>query len=95
MLLNPGLPGGMQRVVIGTRGEIRQEYGETGLKLFQSDLTEPQNLELPACREDPVVESFRMAIDDFAGEIVDGKKSEPSFQSSMHLFDLLLQGLGR
>ena len=95
MLLKDGMPGGMQRILIGTGGEIRQNYGSNDLVLYRKDAEQTEIL--PLLKEedniDPVIKSFQLAIDDFAQEIIDGKEREPKIDDTLKLFELLLAGL--
>ena len=95
MLLKDGMPGGMQRILIGTEGEIRQNYGSNDLVLYRKDAEQTEVL--PLLKEedniDPVIKSFQLAIDDFAQEIIDGKEREPKIDDTLKLFELLLAGL--
>ncbi len=96
MLMHEGMPGGMQRIIIGTEGEIRQNYGSEDLILYKKGSDEISNLPLLDSQlvglED-VIEAFRQGIDDFAKEIIDGKQREPKTEDSLNLFKLILQGL--
>ena len=95
MLLKDGMPGGMQRILIGTKGEIRQNYGSNDLVLYRKDAEQTEIL--PLLKEDdsvdPVIKSFQLAIDDFAQEIIDGKERDPKIDDTLKLFELLLAGL--
>ena len=50
MLLAPGLPGGMQRTLVGTEGEIRLDYGAERPRLFRAT---PLDSPLLAPADDP------------------------------------------
>ncbi len=95
MLLQDGLPGGMKRVLIGTEGEIRQEYGNSIPTLYRSG-KEPEPLLLcdgELTPEQDVVQSFRMAIDAYGAQIIDGKEYAPRLGDSLALMNALLQGV--
>ena len=95
MLLKDDMPGGMQRVLIGTEGEIRQDYGSNDLILYHigADKTEILPLLEDEGDIDPVIKSFQLGIDDFAKEILDGQERDPKISDTLALFELLLKGL--
>ena len=95
MLLKDDMPGGMQRILIGTEGEIRQNYGSNDLVLYHKGADETEILPLLADEGDidPVIKSFQLAIDDFAKEILDGTERDPKISDTLTLFELLLKGL--
>jgi predicted dehydrogenase len=95
MLLKDDMPSGMQRVLIGTEGEIRQNYGSNDLVLYHKGADETEILPLLADEGDidPVIKSFQLAIDDFAKEILDGTERNPKMNDTLDLFELLLKGL--
>ncbi len=95
MLLADGLPGGMERTLIGTHGELRCPYGTNEIHYYKFGSTEKEILPLLDCDGDSMVESFRIAIDDFADRVNGGGDTAGKFADAMHLFELLLQGLGR
>lgn len=95
MLTHDGLPGGMQRSLIGTEGELRQCYGDESIMASRND--EAQPIQLPLLAEDvssadDAVESFRRLIDDFAAQIRDGSEREPHVSDSLALMAALLRG---
>lgn len=95
MLMGDGLPGGVQRVLIGTEGELRQNYGDAHLTLFRRGLDTPEDCPLldegltPA---DDVQDSFARAIGAFAAEIRDGKEREPRTAVALHCMGALIAG---
>lgn len=93
MLLADNLPGGMERTLIGTHGELRCPYGSNEIHYYKLGSNEKEILPLLECKIDGNVESFRIAIDEFAGLILNGNDTAGKFADSMALFDLLLQGL--
>jgi len=95
MLLKDDMPSGMQRVLIGTEGEIRQNYGSNDLVLYRKGADETEILPLLEDEGDidPVIKSFQLAIDDFAKEILDGTERNPKINDTLNLFELLLKGL--
>ncbi len=96
MLMQDGMPGGMQRVIIGTEGEIRQEYGSGDLMLIKKGETAPQKLSLLDSELDgaaAAVKAFQLGIDDFAREIIDGVERAPFLNDTLDLFELLFAGL--
>jgi predicted dehydrogenase len=96
MLLKDGMPGGMQRVLIGTEGEIRQEYGSNDLTLYHKDSDETRILPLLADEPEGLaasIKSFTLGIDEFAREILDGKERNPKINETFELFELLIAGL--
>ena len=95
MLLKDGMPGSMQRVLIGTEGEIRQNYGSNDLVLYRKGADETEILPLLEDEGDidPIIKSFQLAIDDFAKEILDGTERDPKISDTLALFELLLKGL--
>ena len=95
MLLKEGMPGGMQRVLIGTEGEIRQDYGSNDLVLYRTGADDTEILPLLEDEGDidPVIKSFQLGIDDFAKEILDGQERDPKISDTLALFELLLKGL--
>ena len=95
MLMQTGMPGGMQRVLIGTEGEISQDYGANDLLLYRKGATETEILPLLEDGDgvDPVIKSFQLGIDDFAQEIIDGVERSPKINDTLALFELLLKGL--
>lgn len=95
MLLKDDMPGGMQRILIGTEGEIRQNYGSDDLILYRKDADKAEMLSLleDGGDIDPAVKSFQLGIDDFAAEILDGIEREPKINDTLNLFELLLEGL--
>ena len=96
MLLKDGMPGGMQRVLIGTEGEIRQNYGSNDLVLYRKGADETEILPLldnELGGLEAVIKSFQLGIDDFAKEILDGTEREPKISDTLALFELLLKGL--
>ncbi len=95
MLLRDGLPGGMQRALIGTEGEIRQIYGNAGLMLYRRS-KEPEPLSIVDAElspEEDVIESFRLAIDAYATQIVTGVEQSPRINDSLALMNALLNGI--
>ena len=95
MLLKDDMPSGMQRVLIGTEGEIRQNYGSNNLILYHigTDKTEILPLLEDKGDIDPVIKSFQFGIDDFAKEILDGQERDPKISDTLALFELILKGL--
>ena len=95
MLMRDGLPGGMQRVLIGTEGELRQLYGESGLVLHRRGLTQPERpplLDPDLTPAEDTLESFRRAIDAFADEIRTELEQPPTRHATLHCMDALLRG---
>lgn len=93
MLLNDGLPGGMHRAVIGTEGELRVDYGSGSVVLFRNNVDGGQKIDLlpPVyCDADPAVDSFIIAIENFARQIIDEKEQSPAAGYSLALMDALL-----
>jgi hypothetical protein len=90
------MPGGMQRVLIGTEGEIRHEYGSNDLVLYHKDSAETRILPLLADEPEGLaasIKSFTLGIDEFAREILDGKERNPRINETFKLFELLIAGL--
>lgn len=91
MLLQDDMPSGMRRIIIGSRGEIRQNFGDDKLNLYQID-KEPQFLTLldsEMTAGEDVIESFRRALDNFATTITVPDNSN----TSLLLMRALLQGV--
>jgi len=94
MLLKDGLPGGMARRLIGTKGEIRHAYGSADLVLYREGEEEPTALELldaDLSEAEDVVDSFRRAIDAFIDQIRDGEERPPRVEDSLLLMEALLR----
>lgn len=95
MLLRDGLPGGVQRVLIGTEGELRQSYGDPGLTLFRAGQDAPERCPLLDEHLTPVEDihdSFARAIGAFAAEIRDGQEREPVTAAALHCMEALMAG---
>ena len=95
MLLRAGLPAGMQRVLIGTEGELRQDYGQTDLTLFRRGKDAPEGrsvLDPHLTPAEDSIESFRRAIDAFAAEIRDGQEREPTTAGALQCMEALIAG---
>lgn len=95
MLTGDGLPGGMQRCLIGTEGELRQPYGEDCILAFHKDAASVRRMPFigsDISAADDAVESFRRLIDRFAEQIRDGRPCEPLFSDSLALTNALLHG---
>ena len=95
MLLRDGLPGGMQRALIGTEGEIRQVYGSSELTLYRAGQP-PEPLKMVSIAlspEEDVIESFRLAIDAYAMQIINGVEQSPRINDSLALMNALLKGI--
>lgn len=96
MLLKENMPGGMQRTLIGTVGEIRQNYGSNELTLYRKDSNKTEVLSLLDSDlegMEAVTKSFQLAIDDFGREILDGTEHEPKTNETLALFELIIKGL--
>lgn len=95
MLLKDDMPGGMQRILIGTEGEIRQNYGSNDLVLYRKGANETEILPLLADEGDinPVIKSFKLGINDFAEEILENSERNPKISDTLALFELLLKGI--
>lgn len=96
MLLKDNMPGGMQRTLIGTEGELRQNYGSNELILYRKGKDEMEILSLLDNELEgleAINKSFQLAIDDFAREILDGKERHPKIVDTLALFELILKGL--
>ena len=95
MLMQDEMPAGMQRVLIGTKGEIRQQYGSSELEYFHVGGEAGKTLPLIEKVEglEDVIKSFELAINDYAVEIISGKQCEPLIDNTMELFEFLLEGL--
>jgi len=95
MLMRDGLPSGMQRVLIGTEGELRQPYGEAGLVLYRTGSAQPERPPLLASDLTPAedtLESFRRAIDAFADEVRTGHEQPPTIAATLQCMEALLVG---
>lgn len=95
MLLQDGLPGGIQRTLIGTEGEIRQLYGSSELILYRRG-KEPEPLTLVDAGlspEEDVIESFRLSMDAYATQIISGTEQAPRINDSLSLMNALLKGI--
>jgi predicted dehydrogenase len=95
MLLRDGLPGGIQRTLIGTEGEIRQLYGSSELMLYRFG-REPESLvtvDAELSPEEDVIESFRLAMDAYAEQIIFRKERAPRINDSLSLMNALLKGI--
>jgi len=95
MLLPDGMPGGMQRCLIGTKGEIRQRYGDDALVVFRAGESEPSTPELldaDATAAEDSYEAFRRLFDAFVDEIRDGCERSPRVADSLLLMEALLRG---
>lgn len=95
MLLQDGLPGGIQRTLIGTEGEMRQLYGSSELTLYRRG-SEPVSLSLVdqgLTPEEDVVESFRLALDAYATQIISRTEQPPRINDSLGLMNALLKGI--
>ncbi len=89
-----GMPGGMQRELIGTKGEIRHDYGGE-LTLHLTGEATPRHVELEDPEvdvKDDAVNSFRLLLEKFAAEILDDNEREPRISDSLCLFEALLRG---
>jgi predicted dehydrogenase len=95
MLLRDGMPGGMRRVIIGSRGEIRQAFGEDKLIIYQAGEAPRQlpNLDDGLTPEDDVLESFRRALDSFAERIIKPERARQTTSDSLRLMYALLAGI--
>ncbi|MEA2012627.1 MAG: Gfo/Idh/MocA family oxidoreductase [Verrucomicrobiota bacterium] len=96
MLMKEGMPSGMQRTIIGTKGEIRQNYGSEDLFLYKKGSEEIKKLPLlnPELKGlDDMINAFNYAIDDFSKEIITGKECNPRIEDSLNLFELILKGV--
>jgi predicted dehydrogenase len=94
MLTADGMPGGMQRTVMGTEGEIRQDYGSP-LTLYKKGATGEEAVTLvdPQIKDsDDMVNSFRLLLENFAAEITDGAPRPPFAGDSLTLMEALLAG---
>ena len=96
MLLKDNMPGGMQRILIGTEGEIRQNYGSNELVLYRKGKDKMEILPLlddDLNAPEAITRSFQLAIEDFAREILDGTEHGPKIDHTLALFELILKGL--
>ena len=96
MLLKDNMPGGMQRILIGTEGEIRQNYGSNELVLYRKGKDKMEILPLlddGLSAPEAITRSFQLAIEDFAREILDGTEHGPKIDHTLALFELILKGL--
>lgn len=96
MLMKEGMPGGMQRTIIGTKGEIRQNYGSEDLFLYKKGSEEIKKLPLlnPELKGlEDMITAFNYAIDDFSKEIITGKECNPRIEDSLNLFELIVKGV--
>ncbi|MDD3886292.1 MAG: Gfo/Idh/MocA family oxidoreductase [Victivallaceae bacterium] len=77
MLLHDGLPGGIQRVLLGTKGELRVDYGETRIQHYLAGRDGMAVLPLLprvyADASDDAVDSFGAAIEKISLNILNGK----------------------
>jgi predicted dehydrogenase len=95
MLLQDGMPSGIRRVIIGTHGEIRQDFGEDDLIIYQPNKT-PQKLPLldnNLTPGDDVIESFTRALNGFAKRIVNPERTDDTTLNSLLLMRALLTGV--
>jgi len=96
MLVKDNMPNGMQRIIIGTKGEMRQNYGSTEVFLYEKGSEEVKSLPILSPELSNIedsVDSFCRGIDDFAKEILDGVERCPKIKDSLNLFELLFEGV--
>lgn len=96
MLTGDGLPGGMQRWIIGTEGEIRQEYGRSDILVYTQGVDTPETVQAADSETHPAddaVESFRRLIDAFADQIDDHRERSPFLADSLLLTQALFAGM--
>lgn len=96
MLMAEGLPAGMYRTLIGTRGEIRQEPGGDDIILYEVGKQDPSHIEVN--RDDCVLEndmkdSFRIGLEKFGNEILNDIETEPYIEDSLYLMGCLFDAL--
>lgn len=94
MLTAEGMPGGMQRAIIGTGGELRQDYGGA-LTLYKKGADKGETVELLDANLSPLDDmnnSFRILLEKFASQIIDGVPQAPSISDSLALMEALLLG---
>jgi predicted dehydrogenase len=95
MLTGDGLPGGMHRSIIGSEGELRQDYGMREPILYRKGDETPKRCELtetnPGTKDD-TVNSFRLALEKFARQILTGRKEPPMIEDSLALMDAIFAG---
>jgi predicted dehydrogenase len=96
MLMADGLPGGMQRVLIGTAGEIRLPYGTEEVSIYRAGtddvITEVLYDETRTVAGDTLAAFVRL-IDAFAGQLLDGCDREPAIGHSLECMAWLLAGV--
>lgn len=93
MLTAPALPSGMYRSLIGTRGELRQEMGNSDLLLFQTGRDQPEKCPLLAATDtslNDMVYAFHLAIEKYGRELLGGPPEPPYVKHELTLMELLL-----
>ncbi len=96
MLLKPGLPSGLERRLIGQKGEIRHREDSFTLYSNASDDAVTEKIQVSDAdlsAEADVLQSFRLAIDCYAAQIQTGKENPPRAHDSLALIVSLLQGI--
>ena len=95
MLTADGLPAGMHRSIIGTKGELRQECGSQALLLYQAGIEKPLPCPLlDDCKikDNEMVDAFRIAVEKFGRQILGGPLEAPDIGDSLLLMEALLKG---
>jgi len=95
MLLRDGMPGGVRRTLVGTEGELRQDYGSCAVTLYrcgrEPEVLAPVDAELSP--EEDIIESFRIPMDAYAVQILSGVEQAPRLQETLALMNALLKGM--
>lgn len=95
MLMADGLPGGMQRVLIGTEGEMRLPYGSDELRVYRADTDRVETEMLydeTRTTADDTLEAFVRLVSAFAGQLADGRERAPAAEHSLTCMEWLLAG---
>ncbi len=94
MLTADGLPGGMRRELIGTTGELRQDYGGelTWHRLGQETPQVVPLVDEQIPPEADMVHSFKRLLENFSRQIQTGVEVGPRLDDSLFLMEALLRG---
>ncbi len=91
-LLQDGLPAGVERVYIGTGGEIRQRYGAQELEITRVGTAEVEVVPAGYDHADSI-RAFSIAIGNFAHAIRQGAETAPTLDESVQVLQTLFGGL--
>lgn len=95
MLMRENMPGGMFRALIGAEGEIRCEYGSDEIRLYRKGSKDYELCDwVPReiCREDDAIDSFSIALEKYAQQIIDGNEAPPEMEASLYLMNAIFAG---